>query len=617
MKILVKLFDSVNAALIPSVLMVLAYSTLTIKFPSIALVQTSSAQTGNVLLDEEVLIPDLKPTDVIIWDVSTGVQYSDGYISVPLQLKTKQNFSIYTDKLNFLPPAGTKIHSVNFPNSSTLLDPVTKKMVDVYSGGYFEIILKLEKKAVKNEIDIAISYLGCTSKICLFPFTETKSIGIFAKNEAYQYNSNDDAKLTSDAITSNTEQDIQEVLAKRLSKADLPLYLIAIICFFGGILTNLTPCVYPMIPITIKVLSRQGSSPVISSSAYSLGILLTYTAMGIFAVLTGSLFGSIMASKSFNLIIGLIMLLMAISMLGFGNFTALQNLGNKIGAGKASLKNAFLMGTGAGLVASPCTGPVLATLLSYSATQSNQITGILLLSIYSLGFALPYIILGSTAATITKVKLSPKLQVMTKLIFSSVIFALALYYFRIPFYDLLNSLNPDYNTIATSMITLGLIMIFVMAVAERMYSQKFYLVGPMIALGLGLFAFSQTSNLTTSTEKIAWIKSEKTALSIAAEKNLPVMIDAWAEWCVACKKMDVTTFVDPEVVSIISERKIIPLKLDLTEINDETDKLQKKYNIVGLPTVILLEKGGDLSSMKILSGLQTPATLIAALKKLK
>ena len=617
MKILVKLFDSVNAALIPSVLMVLAYSTLTIKFPSIALVQTSSAQTGNVLLDEEVLIPDLKPTDVIIWDVSTGVQYSDGYISVPLQLKTKQNFSIYTDKLNFLPPAGTKIHSVNFPNSSTLLDPVTKKMVDVYSGGYFEIILKLEKKAVKNEIDIAISYLGCTSKICLFPFTETKSIGIFAKNEAYQYNSNDDAKLTSDAITSNTEQDIQEVLAKRLSKADLPLYLIAIICFFGGILTNLTPCVYPMIPITIKVLSRQGSSPVLSSSAYSLGILLTYTAMGIFAVLTGSLFGSIMASKSFNLIIGLIMLLMAISMLGFGNFTALQNLGNKIGAGKASLKNAFLMGTGAGLVASPCTGPVLATLLSYSATQSNQITGILLLSIYSLGFALPYIILGSTAATITKVKLSPKLQVMTKLIFSSVIFALALYYFRIPFYDLLNSLNPDYNTIATSMITLGLIMIFVMAVAERMYSQKFYLVGPMIALGLGLFAFSQTSNLTTSTEKIAWIKSEKTALSIAAEKNLPVMIDAWAEWCVACKKMDVTTFVDPEVVSIISERKIIPLKLDLTEINDETDKLQKKYNIVGLPTVILLEKGGDLSSMKILSGLQTPATLIPALKKLK
>ena len=617
MKILVKLFDSVNAALIPSVLMVLAYSTLTIKFPSIALVQTSSAQTGNVLLDEEVLIPDLKPTDVIIWDVSTGVQYSDGYISVPLQLKTKQNFSIYTDKLNFLPPAGTKIHSVNFPNSSTLLDPVTKKMVDVYSGGYFEIILKLEKKAVKNEIDIAISYLGCTSKICLFPFTETKSIGIFAKNEAYQYNSNDDAKLTSDAITSNTEQDIQEVLAKRLSKADLPLYLIAIICFFGGILTNLTPCVYPMIPITIKVLSRQGSSPVLSSSAYSLGILLTYTAMGIFAVLTGSLFGSIMASKSFNLIIGLIMLLMAISMLGFGNFTALQNLGNKIGAGKASLKNAFLMGTGAGLVASPCTGPVLATLLSYSATQSNQITGILLLSIYSLGFALPYIILGSTAATITKVKLSPKLQVMTKLIFSSVIFALALYYFRIPFYDLLNSLNPDYNTIATSMITLGLIMIFVMAVAERMYSQKFYLVGPMIALGLGLFAFSQTSNLTTSTEKIAWIKSEKTALSIAAEKNLPVMIDAWAEWCVACKKMDVTTFVDPEVVSIISEQKIIPLKLDLTEINDETDKLQKKYNIVGLPTVILLEKGGDLSSMKILSGLQTPATLIPALKKLK
>jgi thiol:disulfide interchange protein DsbD len=239
-----------------------------------------------------------------------------------------------------------------------------------------------------------------------------------------------------------------------------------------------------------------------------------------------------------------------------------------------------------------------------------------LLGVYSLGFALPYILLGGAAAKISSVKLSPKLQVTTKVIFSSVIFALGLFYLRIPFYEFLSTAKPDYNTIASSLITLGLIMVFVLLVSKRMFSQKFYLIGPSIALGVGIFAFSQSSSISQA-NKIQWIKSESKALELAAKENRPVLIDAWAEWCVACKKMDVTTFVDPRVINAIREGKIIALKLDLTESNDANDAIQQKYKIQGLPTLIILQKGGSLETMTSLTGLQTASALIPVLESLK
>lgn len=577
------------------------------------------ARAPNFLLEEESTIKDLKPTDVIFWKAISGLYYQDEYISVPVLLETKMDFSLYTSKVTFSPPPGTEIVKIKTPAIDTLKDPVSRKMVDVYKGGYFEVVLKAKTPITENKIYLSVNYLGCTSKVCLFPYTENIEVQLFPTPSTFLNNEvppkeSDTIKPIEAVQESDDQLDLQDELAKKITEGSLPFYLVIILCLVGGILTNLTPCVYPMIPITIRVLSHQSKRPYVGSSMYALGILITYTALGIFAVLTGSLFGSIMASKSFNLVLGLIMVIMAFSMLGFGNFSKLQQLGSKLGAGKASLKNAFIMGTGAGLVASPCTGPVLATLLTYTAGKGDLGEAVILLSTYSFGFALPYIVLGSAAAKVSQVKLSPKLQIVTKLLFASVILALGLFYLRIPFNDLIKRADFNWQTLYSSFLTLGILMVGILAISKRMYSQKSFLIGPTIAIGIGIFAFSQSSSLTV--KKVKWMTNEEKAFEISKNENRPILIDAWAEWCVACKKMEVTTFADPKVLSVLSAKNYITLKLDLTESDDKSEALQQKYKIQGLPTLIVIPSGGDLSKMNVLNGLQTPGALLPVLNKI-
>lgn len=577
---------------------------------------TTFAQTGNILLDEEKVITDIKPTDVIFWTANSAISYSDGYITIPLQLRTEQNFTLYTSEVTFLPPTGLELLEVKAPVSSQILDPVSRKNVDVYSGGVFELTLKANAPFTAEKIKIGAKYLGCTTKICLFPYTETVEAPIFSAGRALLV-ANATVEDKEDSITVTTEADsIESQLAERIASGALSFSLILILSFFGGVLTNLTPCVYPMIPITIRVLAGQAKSPYLGSSMYGLGILVTYTALGLFAVSTGSLFGSIMASKGFNLGLGLLMIILAMTMIGFGNFAKLQQLGSKLGSGKASLKNAFLMGTGAGLVASPCTGPVLATLLTYAAAKGDYTEAVLLLATYSFGFALPYVLLGGAAAKVSQTKLSPKLQVATKMVFSAVILALGLFYLRIPFYEALKSFEDSWNLLFTSMISVGIFMMIALLLSKNAYQKKNMLLGPTIALAVGIFAFSQSNVFEKEQLKVNWTFNETEAFQVAKTENRPILIDAWAEWCVACKKMEATTFADQKIHDILEDKKFVTLKLDLTDSNDENDALQQKYKIQGLPTLILIPAGGDITKMQVLGGLQTVKTLTPRLKAL-
>lgn len=582
---------------------------------------------GDASVSQDQVPTDIQPDDVIIWDSRSAVSYVDGYISVPLFLLTKQEFSIYKSHLTIYPPSGTEILEVKYPPTNKLLDPISKEIVDVFSGGDFEVILKklpeVETPSDGSELTVGIQFLGCTSRICLFPYTKNLKIKTihsdttFLKAALEDFSSSED-KLEvppSDAPDISSADDLQQYLADKLAGGKLPIYLLLVFTFVGGLLTNLTPCVYPMIPITLKVLSRQSSNPYFASSMYGLGILLTYTGLGIFAVLTGSLFGAIMASKGFNLALGLLMVVMAFSMLGFGSFAKLQQLGNRIGTGKASAKNAFLMGTGAGLVASPCTGPVLASLLAYSAVKGNYAEAVALLAVYSFGFAIPYIVLGGAASKITQIKLSPRWQVAVKILFAAVIMALGFFYLRIPLYSLTKELAPYWGDVARSFTTLGLIMFFVVLIGSEIQKVRFFLVGPMLFIGLGVFAVTQSLSTNVDVD-VKWTYNETAALETAKSENRPVLIDAWAEWCVACKKMDVTTFKDPGVVGFLEEHKFVTLKLDLTETTDETEALQMKYSIQGLPTLILMPAGGDLSKKKVIAGYQSEIQLLEHLKKI-
>lgn len=585
---------------------------------------------------------DIRPTDVIHWQMAGANAYPDGSVLVSLRLDTEQEFTLYTDKVHFESTSGYLLSNVQGPKTADLKDPITGEIVKVYQGGEFFLLFTGPHTYEKKSFPLSINYLGCTSLICLFPFTENFELPVFPGNDSYASlftSESESSEPATNPITEETKQKDQllptgdrsdgpsiyetpvgfeEDIANKVKTGSLPLLLLFVFVFIGGVLTNLTPCVYPMIPITIRLLAGQGEKPIIGASAYAMGIIVTYSALGIFAAMTGSMFGNIMASTAFNLVFAVMMVSLGVTMIGYGNLSFLQNLGNKIGTGKAGPGNAFIMGTGAGLVASPCTGPILAALLAYSATQKDLLQSSLLLVVYSFGFGLPYVFLGSAAARLSQVRVSSKWQVGIKLLFASIMFALAFYYLRVPAYSLLKVLSSQWLTLSLAGLGIGCIGMLIILSTVKLHHNKAVMIAPSIFLGLGLFSTSQwlaTEQSSASRIGLNWLKDETQAIELASNSGRPLLIDMWAEWCEACKKMDKTTFSNPKTIEMLNKHEWVLLKLDLTESTDENDEIQERYKIQGLPTLIILEDSKKPKDMIRLSGYVNSQTLEAYIKK--
>jgi len=555
---------------------------------------------------------DINPSDVIIWSGSDAREQSDGSVHVGIRLNTKKEFTLYADKIKISGPKGWILESTEAPPTRETIDPITGDRIQVFYGGDFLLKFKGPSAWTDSEFDVNVKYIGCTKVICLFPYTEKMKVPFYSTDKLAE-----NAPILAEVDDSQT---FEEKWSERLAGGGIPYGLLLLIVFLGGILSNLTPCVYPMIPITLRLLANQGKSPYLNASIYASGIVVTYSSLGIAAAMSGGMFGALLASPTFNLVFAVVMTTLAVTMLGFGNFSKLQMIGNKMGAGKASLKNTFLMGAGAGLVAAPCTGPILAALLAYTAkNQESILASSFLLFIYSLGFALPYVLLGGAASQVSQRKVSPKIQVGIKLLFASVMFALGIYYLRVPFYGTFNQLHEIWPTLAVFAGVTGVAMLFYWVSNTKLQNNKYSMLIPSLILGLGIFATSQWASRTDLSAEVensatlTWTHSEDEAIAAALEANKPIMVDFWAEWCEACKKMDKTTFLDPDVRNELAANWII-LKLDLTEDNDANDEIQEKYQLAGLPTLILLQKDGSLDGMNKMGGYTSANKLIKNLK---
>lgn len=558
------------------------------------------------------VVKHINPSDVIHWTIA-GHDFNpkSKMLSVTLSLTTERQFTLYVDKLKFLPSEGWQLSSLKPPKSTRQFDPITQKEVDVYAGGAFEI--NFEKIGPADSLTIDVTYVGCTRVICLFPHTESLSVPLTPSTPSEAAT---ESKETLDAQSQQASGTMEEQFAERVKAGQMSFVTLLLIAFVGGLLTNLTPCVAPMIPITIRLLSNQTAKPLASSTAYASGIVATYTALGVIAALSGALFGNLIAHPAVAITFGVVMFLLGVNMLGFGDLSKLQQIGGRIGSSKGGLLNAFLMGAGAGLVASPCTGPILAALLTYTAGRQNTLEAIGLLGIYSIGFAVPYVFLGASAAKISKVRVSFQVQILTKLVFASVMFGLSLYFLRIPLYSVFTQLKPYWGAIGTVGLVLGLVLSVVIILKESLHHKKAVFLAPTIALGVGLFFGIQNitrSEQTGGGQSITWLHSEEDAFRLARETQKPILVDGWAEWCEACKKMDVTTFVDPAVVKEITENWVA-LKFDLTEPTDENTNIQERYDLPGLPTLTLLPPNADFKAKVAISGYSSAEKLLETLK---
>ncbi|MFA5287298.1 MAG: cytochrome c biogenesis protein CcdA [Candidatus Omnitrophota bacterium] len=172
-----------------------------------------------------------------------------------------------------------------------------------------------------------------------------------------------------------------------------------VFAFLGGVMISFTPCVYPLIPVSVSYISaRSNSKPkgFILSLIYVTGIAFIYSILGLIASLTGKIFGSISSHPVTYLVVGTIIVIFGLSMMDLFHVSFGTNFGSPVFKKKGYF-SIFLLGITSGFIISPCLTPVLGSILSYLATRKNIFYGMSLLAVFAYGMGLIFILSGTFA----------------------------------------------------------------------------------------------------------------------------------------------------------------------------------------------------------------------------
>lgn len=206
--------------------------------------------------------------------------------------------------------------------------------------------------------------------------------------------------------------------------------------FAAGVLTSLTPCIYPMIPITAGMLGAAGASGaprrrvVLLTLTYVLGLALLYAFLGLLAGLSGSLFGTVSSSWWARILIGNLLLVFALAMLDVIPISAPQSIAAWAGRlGGTSYPAVFLLGASSGIVAAPCGAPAFAVVLTWVASTGNGWLGFVYLLVFSLGMTALLVAVGLFSGTLTALPRSGAWMVWVKKGAGVVMLLMAEYYF--------------------------------------------------------------------------------------------------------------------------------------------------------------------------------------------
>jgi thiol:disulfide interchange protein DsbD len=366
--------------------------------------------------------------------------------------------------------------------------------------------------------------------------------------------------------------------------------------FIGGLLTAFTPCVYPLIPITVSVFgARQAKSKLAAGSiaiCYVLGIAAMYAALGVLAASTGAVFGQFLSHPAVSAAVGAIFIALALSLLGLYEIqlpSSWQTRAAQVGG--RGYGGAFAMGLVSGVIAAPCTGPVLGAVLAFVALSRNLVHGFLLLFVFALGLGLPFLLLAVFAVRLPK---SGAWLEGVKSAFGVLLLAVALYFLKDGF-PRLGDLRPEsrwgYLVAALLIVagaTLGALHLSYHGSSAFQRARKLFGAAAMAA---GLFvATGPLLAGPAKTGELVWRTDLEAALAQAKAEGKPVLVDIWADWCVACKELDKYTYSDPRAQGRL--KGFVLVKLDFTEATPEVSRIAEQHQVLGLPTVLVFDASG-------------------------
>jgi thioredoxin:protein disulfide reductase len=405
--------------------------------------------------------------------------------------------------------------------------------------------------------------------------------------------------------------------------------LVAVLASFGfGFLASLTPCVYPMVPITVSIFGATGTERpsrargAALSATFVLGIATLFTPMGVISALSGKLMGSALSSPWLVLALALLFGALAASMFGAFELSLPAGLTNRLSTvGGVGYRGAFAMGLVMGLIAAPCTGPFLTGLVTVIATTKDVALGTAALFSFALGLGVIFFVAGAFGANLPK---GGAWMVGIKWVSGVLLGYMAFAYLREKFAPIRRLVDhPSYGFAAASALVLvvGVALGTVHVLAERRNSRlarwsrraKIASLVPAVAgtaMLLSWFGLAPPDDGDPNVPAIAWLTNEEEALAKARAEGKPVVIDFGAHWCDGCRRLDKETFPSTNVRK--ESQRFVPLRIDLSDDNAESERIRQKYGIGGLPVLLFLDKRGN--EVERLNDFVRPAELVAAMK---
>jgi thioredoxin:protein disulfide reductase len=539
--------------------------------------------------------------------------------AVVVRFDIAEGYYLYRDKLGFriAEGEGIELGPVN-PPDGTLIEDEFFGETETYRNSVEILVPVLRGTDDVAEIVLAVDYQGCADLgVCYPPLTQDVAVTFAATlaDEADDLPAIGTGRATIDTGPV-TEQDR---IAAQL--ADGRIWLVALAFFGFGLLLTFTPCVFPMIPILSNIIVGQKDlttrKAFFISLAFVLAMAFTYTLAGVFAGLAGA---NLQAAFQNPWIIGgfvLVFIALAMSMFGFyelqmpsGIQSRLASISNKQEGG--TLLGAAIMGFLAALIVGPCvTAPLVGALLYISQTGDAVLGGIALFAL-SMGMGAPLLAIGTSAGKILP-KAGPWMDAV-KAVFGVGLLAMGVWLLErvIPgevalflwsslfivtaiYMGALQSL-PDsasgwrtlWKGVGLVLLVYGVILMIGAATGGKDMFRPLAGLSAPATMVVGADGVQRATQMEFT--KVASIADVEREVAAAQQRNEPVFLDFYADWCVDCVRLERTTFQDPRVIQAMSQVHL--LKADVTANTSEHRDLMRAFNLFGPPAMIFYDASG-------------------------
>lgn len=536
-------------------------------------------------------------------------------------------YYLYKERVKFeiKTPDTSKIVEISLP-AGEIKEDVNFGKQEVYHHD-FKANIKLSSTN-NGPVIINASYQGCSEKgLCYAPIKQTITVDLStAANSA-----------TAPSATANENETDRTTQVLKSGN----LWLVIAGFFAAGLLLSLTPCVLPMIPILSSIIVGSQSQAVKPSKlhafglsvAYVLGMALSYTLAGIAAGLSGDLLSQSLQNAWVLGATALIFIALAFSMFGFYELKLPQSFEDKMLNTSNKLKGGhflgvFVMGALSALIVSPCVAAPLAGALIYIGQTHNVLLGGVGLFALAIGMGMPLLLIGASAGSLLPktgnwmnavrnffgvLMLGMAIWLISPVIPASIQLALwsALLIVTAVYHNALDNLPAH----ASSAAKLGkgtaviLLMVGVALLIGALSGAKSAF-QPLSNFSIGT-ASQQKSMPALNFTRVASIAELEQKL--AQTKGQPVMLDFYADWCVACKELEELTFSDPKVQQQLKNTTL--LQVDVTANSEEDKALLKRFGLFGPPGIAFFNgHGKEMASLKTV-GFQNADRFSATLSK--